>query len=177
MLPPTARVLRVGLQSCETSLCRMAASVVTRQVGITPGFPCVLQGLMEGGFMGRTNKLVDGCYSYWQGALFPLLQQLWPLYMRQLGLPRAPPLPKESAPLPAPPMEAAIPSLPIAAQPPPQQAAAEAKRMQVQHGPSCSGNGGCSLHACLCMLSSAHWREVRYDGCALRRTWRVWGCQ
>lgn len=26
--------------------------------------------------MGRTNKLVDGCYSYWQGALFPLLQHL-----------------------------------------------------------------------------------------------------
>lgn len=28
----------------------------------------------EGGFQGRTNKLVDACYSYWQGALFPLLQ-------------------------------------------------------------------------------------------------------
>ena len=26
--------------------------------------------------MGRTNKLVDGCYSYWQGGLFPLLQSL-----------------------------------------------------------------------------------------------------
>lgn len=24
------------------------------------------QGGMEGGFMGRTNKLVDGCYSWWQ---------------------------------------------------------------------------------------------------------------
>ena len=28
----------------------------------------------EGGFAGRTNKLVDGCYSWWVGALFPLLQ-------------------------------------------------------------------------------------------------------
>ena len=27
----------------------------------------------EGGFQGRTNKLVDGCYSWWVGALFPLL--------------------------------------------------------------------------------------------------------
>ena len=27
----------------------------------------------EGGFCGRTNKLVDGCYSFWVGALFPLL--------------------------------------------------------------------------------------------------------
>eukprot|EP00088_Acartia_fossae_P012319 TRINITY_DN16351_c0_g1_i1.p1 TRINITY_DN16351_c0_g1~~TRINITY_DN16351_c0_g1_i1.p1 ORF type:complete len:427 (-),score=81.42 TRINITY_DN16351_c0_g1_i1:412-1659(-) len=28
---------------------------------------------LEGGFQGRTNKLVDGCYSFWQGGLFPLL--------------------------------------------------------------------------------------------------------
>jgi protein farnesyltransferase subunit beta len=27
----------------------------------------------EGGFSGRTNKMVDGCYSFWQGASFPLL--------------------------------------------------------------------------------------------------------
>merc|ERR1719499_1897151 len=30
----------------------------------------------EGGFQGRTNKLVDGCYSFWQGGLFPLLHQM-----------------------------------------------------------------------------------------------------
>jgi prenyltransferase beta subunit len=28
---------------------------------------------LEGGFQGRTNKLVDGCYSYWVGGLFPLV--------------------------------------------------------------------------------------------------------
>lgn len=27
----------------------------------------------EGGFQGRTNKLVDGCYSFWQGGAFPLI--------------------------------------------------------------------------------------------------------
>lgn len=27
----------------------------------------------EGGFQGRANKLVDSCYSFWVGALFPLL--------------------------------------------------------------------------------------------------------
>ena len=27
----------------------------------------------EGGFQGRTNKLVDGCYSFWQGGIFPVL--------------------------------------------------------------------------------------------------------
>lgn len=26
----------------------------------------------EGGFQGRTNKLVDGCYSFWQGGTFPI---------------------------------------------------------------------------------------------------------
>lgn len=31
---------------------------------------------LEGGFQGRTNKLVDGCYSFWQGALVPLVQAL-----------------------------------------------------------------------------------------------------
>lgn len=34
------------------------------------------QGWVEGGFNGRTNKLVDGCYSFWQGGVFPVLQQL-----------------------------------------------------------------------------------------------------
>jgi len=30
---------------------------------------------VEGGYNGRTNKLADGCYSFWQGALAPLLQK------------------------------------------------------------------------------------------------------
>mmetsp|Transcript_5893 Transcript_5893/g.6125 ORF Transcript_5893/g.6125 Transcript_5893/m.6125 type:complete len:446 (+) Transcript_5893:1476-2813(+) len=32
-----------------------------------------MQTSVEGGFRGRTNKLVDSCYSYWQGAAFPVL--------------------------------------------------------------------------------------------------------
>jgi protein farnesyltransferase subunit beta len=28
---------------------------------------------LEGGFQGRTNKLVDGCYSFWVSGLLPLL--------------------------------------------------------------------------------------------------------
>jgi hypothetical protein len=31
------------------------------------------QGAIEGGFNGRTNKLADGCYSFWQGAVFSIL--------------------------------------------------------------------------------------------------------
>ena len=37
--------------------------------------------------MGRTNKLVDGCYSFWQGGVFPLLQQLMPDYLAQCSIP------------------------------------------------------------------------------------------
>jgi protein farnesyltransferase subunit beta len=59
------------------------------------------QGAPEGGFNGRTNKLVDGCYSLWQGGLFPLLQAHLPLLRRQLRAPpHAPPPPPET---PAPP--------------------------------------------------------------------------
>merc|ERR1712232_1045082 len=47
---------------------------------------------LEGGFCGRTNKLVDSCYSFWQGALFPLLYEAF----RQQG-DRAPPLPDRHA--------------------------------------------------------------------------------
>lgn len=36
---------------------------------------CARQMAFEGGFSGRTNKLVDGCYSYWVGGTFPLLQR------------------------------------------------------------------------------------------------------
>lgn len=31
-----------------------------------------------GGFRGRNHKLVDGCYSFWAGALFPMLRRVWP---------------------------------------------------------------------------------------------------
>lgn len=30
----------------------------------------------EGGFQGRTNKLVDGCYSFWQGGALPLIHMV-----------------------------------------------------------------------------------------------------
>ena len=31
---------------------------------------------LEGGFQGRTNKLVDSCYSYWQGAAFVVVDMI-----------------------------------------------------------------------------------------------------
>ena len=37
---------------------------------------------LEGGFQGRPNKLVDGCYSFWVGGVFPLLAQGGDLFSR-----------------------------------------------------------------------------------------------
>ena len=31
------------------------------------------QKIKEGGFNGRTNKLIDSCYSFWQGSIFNML--------------------------------------------------------------------------------------------------------
>ncbi|KAF9951104.1 hypothetical protein BGZ65_006185 [Modicella reniformis] len=31
---------------------------------------------LEGGFQGRTNKLVDGCYSFWMGSMFPIIGKM-----------------------------------------------------------------------------------------------------
>ena len=34
------------------------------------------QMVYEGGFQGRANKLVDSCYTFWQGAAFPLISEI-----------------------------------------------------------------------------------------------------
>lgn len=45
------------------------------------------QGAVEGGFNGRTNKLVDGCYSFWQGSVMPvLMKEREALTQQALGL-------------------------------------------------------------------------------------------
>jgi protein farnesyltransferase subunit beta len=56
------------------------------------------QGALEGGFCGRTHKLVDGCYSLWQGGLFPLLRSQMPLLLSQLRPGRAPACPPSPGP-------------------------------------------------------------------------------
>uniref|UniRef100_A0A7S2KZX0 Protein farnesyltransferase subunit beta n=1 Tax=Zooxanthella nutricula TaxID=1333877 RepID=A0A7S2KZX0_9DINO len=42
---------------------------------------------LEGGFQGRTNKLVDSCYSFWQGAIFPLLHEAFRQHGVDVALP------------------------------------------------------------------------------------------
>ena len=49
----------------------------------------------EGGFSGRTNKLVDGCYSHWVGGCFPLIETcLRPLDDSTTPAHRLPPAPE-----------------------------------------------------------------------------------
>src|SRR3546814_19821659 len=51
--------------------------------GLQPHDPRFLQHWLvsrqmshEGGFQGRANKLVDGCYSFWQGGAFAVLKMV-----------------------------------------------------------------------------------------------------
>eukprot|EP00923_Selenidium_pygospionis_P018598 GHVN01032504.1.p1 GENE.GHVN01032504.1~~GHVN01032504.1.p1 ORF type:complete len:233 (-),score=42.88 GHVN01032504.1:85-783(-) len=77
-------ILTVGWQPC-VSWGRLTSSVSTVlclfdltlfvQMSISQSFACERQMAFEGGFTGRTNKLVDSCYSFWQGALFPLIRE------------------------------------------------------------------------------------------------------
>jgi protein farnesyltransferase subunit beta len=50
-------------------------------------FAVMSQCPITGGFRGRTHKLVDGCYSFWTGALFPLMRRFCPApYFDSLSL-------------------------------------------------------------------------------------------
>ncbi|KAG1699190.1 hypothetical protein DVH05_014106 [Phytophthora capsici] len=61
------------------AFCSVAALYVLDAVDQIRDLPGLLHWLanrqmpFEGGYQGRTNKLVDGCYSFWQGALPALL--------------------------------------------------------------------------------------------------------
>lgn len=60
--------------------CGVAALAILGELGSLPDLPALgrfvrlVQCPSSGGFRGRTNKLVDGCYSFWTGALAPLLR-------------------------------------------------------------------------------------------------------
>jgi protein farnesyltransferase subunit beta len=61
------------------TFCGLAAMVLMNKVdeldlGSLTEWVSFRQMGVEGGFQGRTNKLVDGCYSFWQGGAAVLLQ-------------------------------------------------------------------------------------------------------
>ncbi|CAD5119863.1 DgyrCDS8447 [Dimorphilus gyrociliatus] len=63
------------------SFCGLAAAILLKREKLidTQSFLRWLvlrQMTFEGGFQGRTNKMVDGCYSFWQGGAFPLIHVL-----------------------------------------------------------------------------------------------------
>jgi len=64
------------------SFCGLAALILMKKERLCNLETLALWGAnrqlrLEGGFQGRTNKLVDGCYSFWQGGLFPLLHKMF----------------------------------------------------------------------------------------------------
>uniref|UniRef100_A0A914W7J4 Protein farnesyltransferase n=1 Tax=Plectus sambesii TaxID=2011161 RepID=A0A914W7J4_9BILA len=74
-----------GVQGCEAhggyTFCGLAALTLLGK-GRLAHLPSLLKWLVfkqmryEGGFQGRSNKLVDGCYSFWQAASFPIIEML-----------------------------------------------------------------------------------------------------
>uniref|UniRef100_Q0VFT7 Protein farnesyltransferase subunit beta n=1 Tax=Xenopus tropicalis TaxID=8364 RepID=Q0VFT7_XENTR len=62
------------------TFCGVAALVILQRVHLLDlrsllRWVTCRQMRFEGGFQGRCNKLVDGCYSFWQGGLLPLLHR------------------------------------------------------------------------------------------------------
>ncbi|XP_053553690.1 protein farnesyltransferase subunit beta-like [Bombina bombina] len=62
------------------TFCGLAALVIMKKVQLLD-FRSLLRWVasrqmrFEGGFQGRCNKLVDGCYSFWQAGLLPLIHR------------------------------------------------------------------------------------------------------
>ncbi|KAF0989004.1 hypothetical protein HZS_4839, partial [Henneguya salminicola] len=78
-----------SLPGCESvggySFCAYASLVLLNKEDIVDNYKLLnwtihRQMLSEGGFQGRVNKLVDSCYSYWCGALIPLIQAHCDIY-------------------------------------------------------------------------------------------------
>lgn len=98
LLPPVVAGVAEYISSCQTheggiggepgaeahggyTYCGLAALVLINQAHHLDlpnlvNWAVFRQGKVEGGFQGRVNKLVDGCYSFWQGSIFPLIQRL-----------------------------------------------------------------------------------------------------
>ena len=54
-------------------VCGDTTGLTTRGVVTMQAWLTTRQMRLEGGYQGRTNKLVDGCYSFWQGGAVALL--------------------------------------------------------------------------------------------------------
>ncbi|KAJ3008162.1 hypothetical protein HKX48_008729 [Thoreauomyces humboldtii] len=63
-----------GYTFCAIAAAEIAGGVETLDLDLLTRWLAFRQMEVEGGFQGRTNKLVDGCYSFWQGGVAPILE-------------------------------------------------------------------------------------------------------
>ncbi|KAI8982165.1 terpenoid cyclases/protein prenyltransferase alpha-alpha toroid [Mycotypha africana] len=63
-----------GYTFCGLAAMEIVGGVHTLDVDQLTTWCCGRQMQLEGGFQGRTNKLVDGCYSFWGAGDFPILK-------------------------------------------------------------------------------------------------------
>ncbi|KAI8916556.1 terpenoid cyclases/protein prenyltransferase alpha-alpha toroid [Powellomyces hirtus] len=63
-----------GYTFCAVAAMEMIGKTEMLDLSKLTAWLCSRQMEVEGGFQGRSNKLVDGCYSFWQGALVPILE-------------------------------------------------------------------------------------------------------
>ena len=73
-----------GYTFCALAALRILNAVHLIDVNNLHGWLTRRQMGFEGGFCGRTNKLVDGCYSFWQGGAMAVLNG-WILEQHQLN--------------------------------------------------------------------------------------------
>jgi protein farnesyltransferase subunit beta len=64
-----------GYNFCAMSALQILGLLQRCDIDALRGWLVRRQMSYEGGFQGRCNKLVDGCYSFWQGAAIALLQR------------------------------------------------------------------------------------------------------
>ncbi|KAI8619934.1 terpenoid cyclases/protein prenyltransferase alpha-alpha toroid [Chytriomyces sp. MP71] len=62
-----------GYTFCAVAAMEILAETSRLNLGALAEWTVSRQMEMEGGFQGRTNKLVDGCYSFWVGGIFFIL--------------------------------------------------------------------------------------------------------
>jgi protein farnesyltransferase subunit beta len=75
-----------GYTFCGTAALALLGAVDHLDTGRLLRWLASCQKRLEGGFHGRTNKLVDGCYSFWQGATFAVVDEA-----ARAGAPAEPP--------------------------------------------------------------------------------------
>jgi len=65
-----------GYSFCGLAACAIVGCMDRVDLPALTSWVTARQMSYEGGFNGRTNKVVDSCYTFWQGGVFPLIHRL-----------------------------------------------------------------------------------------------------